>query len=43
VTPAAYRDKTPIDRYNMFVATVASAHMLTGLHMAFSINVEVER
>ena len=43
VTPAAYHDKTPIDPYNMFVATVASAHMLTWLHMAFSIDVEVER
>ena len=43
VTPAAYHDKTPIDPYNMFVVTVASAHMLTWLHMAFSINVEVER
>ena len=43
VTPAAYHDKTPIYPYNMFVATVASAHMLTWLHMAFSIDVEVER
>jgi hypothetical protein len=43
VTRAAYHDKTPIDPYNMFVATAASAHMLTWLHMAFSINVEVER
>ena len=36
--PAAYQDKTPIDPYNMFVATIASAHMLTWLHMAFSID-----
>jgi len=43
VLPAAYQDKTPIDPYNMFVATIASAHMLTWLHMAFSIDVEVER
>jgi organic hydroperoxide reductase OsmC/OhrA len=43
VTPAAYHDKTPIDPYNMFVATVASARMLTWLHMAFCIDVEVER
>lgn len=41
VTPAAYHEKTPIDPYNMFVATVASAYMLTWLHMAFSIDVEV--
>jgi hypothetical protein len=34
VTPAAYHDKTPIDPYNMFVATVASAHMLTWLHIS---------
>jgi hypothetical protein len=38
-----YHDKTPIDSYNMFVTTVASAHMLTWLHMAFSIDVEMER
>lgn len=31
VMPAAYRDKTPIDPQNMFVATIASAHMLTWL------------
>jgi hypothetical protein len=43
VTLAAYRDKTPIDPYNMFVVTVASAHRLAWLHMAFSIDVEVER
>ena len=43
VSPAGYHDKTPIDPYNMFVATVASAHMLTWLHMAFNIDVEVER
>jgi organic hydroperoxide reductase OsmC/OhrA len=43
VTPAAYRDNTPIDPHNMFVATIASAHMLTWLHMAFSLDVEVER
>jgi hypothetical protein len=29
VMPAAYRDTTPIDPHNMFVATVASAQMLT--------------
>ena len=43
MTPAGYHDKTPIDPYNMFVATVASAHMLTWLHMAFNIDIEVER
>jgi len=43
VTPAVYRDNTPIDPHNMFVATIASAHMLTWLHMAFSLDVEVER
>ena len=34
----AYRDNTPIDPHNMFVATIASAHMLTWLHMAFSLD-----
>ena len=43
VMPAAYRDKTPIDPQNMFVATIASAHMLTWLHMVFSLDIEVER
>ena len=43
VTPAAYNDKTPIDPYNLFVVTVASARILTSLHAAFSIDVEVER
>ena len=41
VMPAAYRDKTPIDPHNMFVATIASAHMLTWLHMVFSMDIEV--
>jgi organic hydroperoxide reductase OsmC/OhrA len=43
VMPAAYRDKTPIDPQNVFVATIASAHMLTWLHMVFSLDIEVER
>ena len=43
VMPAAYRDNTPIDPHNMFVATIASAHMLTWLHIAFGMDVEVER
>jgi hypothetical protein len=42
VTPAAYRDNTPFDPHNMFAATISSAHMLTWLHMAFSLDVEVE-
>jgi organic hydroperoxide reductase OsmC/OhrA len=43
VMPVAYRDRTPIDPHNMFVATIASAHMLTWLHIAFGMDVEVER
>ena len=43
VVPAAYRDNTPIDPHNMFVATIASAHMLTWLHIAFGMEIEVER
>jgi organic hydroperoxide reductase OsmC/OhrA len=42
VLPAAYRDNTPIDPQNMFVATIASAHMLTWLHIAFGMEIEVE-
>lgn len=43
VLPASYRDRTPIDPYNMFAATIASAHMLTWLHIAFGMEIEVER
>jgi organic hydroperoxide reductase OsmC/OhrA len=43
VVPAGYRDNAPIDPYNMFVATIASAHMLTWLHIAFGMEIEVER
>jgi hypothetical protein len=43
LVPAAFCDNTPIDPHNMFVATIASAHMLTWLHTAFGMDVEVER
>lgn len=43
VTPAGYHHKSPIDPYKMCVATVASAHMLTWLLMACSMDVEVVR
>jgi organic hydroperoxide reductase OsmC/OhrA len=32
-----------INPHNTFVATIASAHMLTCLHIAFGMDVEVER
>jgi organic hydroperoxide reductase OsmC/OhrA len=34
--PAALRDKVTVNPHNMFVATIASAHMLTWLHIAVS-------
>jgi organic hydroperoxide reductase OsmC/OhrA len=43
VLPAGYRGNAPIDPQNMFVATIASAHMLTWLHIAFGMEIEVER
>ena len=39
--PAAYRDKVAINPHNMFVATISSAHMLTWLHIAFGMDIEV--
>ena len=39
--PAAFRDKAAINPHNMFVATIASAHMLTWLHIAFGMELEV--
>ncbi len=39
--PAAYRDKVAINPHNMFVATISSAHMLTWLHIAFGMDMEV--
>ena len=39
--PAAYRDKVAINPHNMFVATISSAHMLTWLHIAFGMHIEV--
>jgi hypothetical protein len=43
VLPAGYRDNAPIDPQNLFVATIASVHMLTWLHIALGMKVEVER
>jgi organic hydroperoxide reductase OsmC/OhrA len=33
--PEGYRDKIKLNPENLFVATVASAHMLSWLHVAF--------
>ena len=38
----AYRDGIQLDPEKMFVATIASAHMLSWLHLAFAMGVEVE-
>jgi organic hydroperoxide reductase OsmC/OhrA len=39
--PEAYRDKARLNAENLFVASVSSAHMLSFLHLAFGIGVEV--
>jgi organic hydroperoxide reductase OsmC/OhrA len=40
--PEGYRDGARVDPEKMFVATIASAHMLSWLHLAFSYGIEVE-
>jgi organic hydroperoxide reductase OsmC/OhrA len=40
--PEGYRDGARVDPEKMFVATIASAHMLSWLHIAFSYGIEVE-
>jgi organic hydroperoxide reductase OsmC/OhrA len=40
--PDGYRDKAGFNPENLFVATVASAHMLSWLHVAFGVGAEVE-
>lgn len=42
LAPAAYRDSARLDPLKSFVATVASAHMLSWLRVAFSHGAEVE-
>ncbi len=39
--PEGYRDKIKLNPENLFVATVASAHMLSWLHLAFGMGSEV--
>lgn len=39
--PEGYRDRAQLDPEQAFVATVASAHMLSWLHLAFGMGVEV--
>jgi len=41
--PEGYRDNVGVDPEKTFVATIASAHMLGFLHLAFGMGVEVER
>ena len=43
LAPAAYRDTARLDPLKSYVATIASAHMLAWLHVAFSHEVEVEK
>lgn len=40
--PEGYRDGARLDPEKTFVATIASAHMLSWLHIAFSYGIEVE-
>ncbi len=40
--PDDYRDKGRLNPENLFVATMASVHMLFWLHVAFQMDVEVE-
>ena len=40
--PDGYRDQVGVDPEKSFVATIASAHMLSFLHLAFGMGVEVE-
>lgn len=40
--PQGYRDSARVDPEKTFVATIASAHMLCFLHLAFGMGVEVE-
>lgn len=40
--PAGYRDKTKLNAENLFVASISSAHMLTWLHIAFAMGIEVK-
>src|SRR5665213_2428906 len=40
--PEGFRDKIKLNPENLFVATVASAHMLSWLHVAFQMGIEVE-
>jgi organic hydroperoxide reductase OsmC/OhrA len=42
LAPPAYRDAARLDPLKSYVATIASAHMLAWLHVAFSHEVEVE-
>jgi organic hydroperoxide reductase OsmC/OhrA len=40
--PDGYSDKVRLNPENLFVATVASAHMLSWLHIAFSMGAEID-
>jgi organic hydroperoxide reductase OsmC/OhrA len=42
MAPDGYRDKVRLNPENLFVATVASAHMLSWLHIAFSMGAEID-
>lgn len=42
VLPESYRDGARVDPQKMFVATIASAHMLSWLHIAFGYGIDVQ-
>lgn len=42
MAPEGYRDKLRLNPENLFVATIASAHMLSWLHIAFGMGAEID-
>lgn len=41
LTPEGYRDNTKLDAEKLYVATIASSHMLTWLEIAFGMEIDV--
>jgi organic hydroperoxide reductase OsmC/OhrA len=41
LTPQGYRDKAKLDPEKLYVATIASSHMLTWLEIAFEMEIDV--
>jgi organic hydroperoxide reductase OsmC/OhrA len=43
LTPEGYQDGAKLDPHKLFVATIASSHMLTWLHLALEIGIDVSK